>query len=64
MSTIIEIDNIRHMLVEDIENGDNCCICSLNELCPKIRDQHLASNALCVIFEDFDHHFIELDRGI
>ena len=57
MSTIIEIDGIRHRLVEDEDKGSNCSDCSLESVCPKTKGIHLAVNALCVILDDYDHHF-------
>lgn len=57
MGVVIEIDGVRHTLVDDTERGSMCSICSLESICPKVNGEHIAERALCIIFEDFDYHF-------
>jgi hypothetical protein len=64
MSIVIEIDNIRHVAVEDYEDGSSCSKCSLSNVCPAKTGVHTAERAICAILEDYDHHFeIEGRKG-
>ena len=59
-NVVIEIDGVRHKLVEAIDNS-RCCTCSLKELCDKAWEQSMDCSICGSLMINSNYHF-ELDK--